>query len=490
MEEEHRLIKERLRKLDEIRSAGTDPYPYSYVQNNHAVDILAKHKGLKPETRTKDKVAVAGRIVTMRRMGKATFLHLQDQSGRIQLYFRQEDVGDKAYSLLKDLDIGDIIGADGSVFTTKTGEITVYVKGLTLLAKSLRPLPEKYHGLQDTELRYRERHLDLIMNPDTKNIFLTRTRIIAATRDFLEAKGFLEFETPTLQPIYGGAHAKPFETYHNELKAKLYLRISNELYLKRLLVAGFEKVFEFVKDFRNEGIDTTHNPEFTQLEFYTAYVDYEETMDLAEELVRHLATKVIGKPKLDYQGTEIDFSKPFQRITMLDAIKKFGKTDISKMSDKEIEALVEKNKIEYRGKFSRGLGIELLFEALAEKNIVQPTFVTDHPKESTPLCKIHRKKPDSVERLELHIAGMEIANGYSELNDPVVQRELLEEQAKLRSQGDDEAHPMDEEFVKALEYGMPPAGGLGIGMDRLVMILTNQNSIRDVILFPTLRPKS
>jgi lysyl-tRNA synthetase class 2 len=488
MEDEHHLIRERLRKLEEIRKSGVDPYPYSFAQKNHAQDILSKHKSLKPETKTGDKVAVAGRIMTLRRMGKATFLHLQDQTGRIQLYLREDDIGEKGYSLLKDIDIGDIIGANGTVFATKTGEISVYVSNFALLAKSLRPLPEKYHGLQDIETRYRERHLDLFVNPETRKVFLTRARIIAATRNFLEAQGFVEFETPTLQPIYGGAHAKPFETFHKSLNAKLFLRISNELYLKRLLVGGFEKVFEFVKDFRNEGIDTTHNPEFTMLEFYQAYVDYNGIMDITELLLRSVAEKVLGDAKFEYQGQKLDLSKPFQRITMIEALRKFAKLDVAKMSDQEVTGLVEKNNIEYRGKLGRGLAIELLFEHFAEENIVQPTFIIDHPKESTPLCKIHRKNPDSIERLELYIAGMEIANGYSELNDPVVQRSLLEEQAKQRNLGDEEAHPMDEDFVKALEYGMPPAGGLGIGMDRIVMLFTNQKSIRDVILFPTLRP--
>ncbi|MFH0978906.1 MAG: lysine--tRNA ligase [Candidatus Woesearchaeota archaeon] len=489
MEEEHRLVSERIRKLDEIKTAGVNPYPYSFEQKQHATDVLEKNKSLKPEQHATENISVAGRIMTLRRMGKASFLHIQDQTGKLQLYFREEDVGKEQYEIFRKVDLGDIIGAEGHVFATKTGEVTVYVKKFELLAKSLRPLPEKYHGLQDIELKYRERYLDLIMNPDSRKVFTDRTRIISSIRAFLEKKGYLEFETPTLQPVYGGAHAKPFETVHNELKTKLYLRISNELYLKRLLVGGFEKVFEFVKDFRNEGIDKTHNPEFTMLEFYCAYIDYNEIMDITEKLLKQASKEATGKTSVEYQGTTIDFSKKFERITMIDAIKKHAKIDVTKLSEEEIKGLVDENHVEYRGKFSMGLGIELLFEALVQKHLVQPTFVIDHPKESTPLCKESRNDPELIERLELFIAGMEIANGYSELNDPIKQRMLLEGQAKERSEGDEEANPMDEDFVKALEYAMPPAGGIGIGIDRFVMILTNQPSIRDVILFPTLKPK-
>lgn len=489
MEEEHRLIKERMKKLEEIRQMGVEPFPYSFEQKDFADEILAKYKKLKPEQQTKDTVRVAGRIMTLRRMGKASFLHLQDATGKIQLYFREDDVGKEQYELFRKLDMGDIIGAEGFIFATKTGETSVYVKSFVLLAKSLRPLPEKYHGLQDVEIRYRERYLDLLINPEIRKVFLARTKIIATIRNYLDKKGYLEVETPTLQPVYGGAYAKPFETFHNELKQKLYLRISNELYLKRLLIGGIDKVYEFVKDFRNEGIDTTHNPEFTTIEFYQAYVDYKKIMGLTEDMFREIA-RAMGKIAVDYQGTKMDLSKPFPRITMADALKKYAKIDISKMDDTKIQDMVEENNIDYKGSFSRGLGIELLFEHFCQKELKQPTFVIDYPKESTPLCKVHRENPLLIERFELFVMGMEFGNGYSELNDPIRQKELLEEQVKLRKQGDEQAHPMDEDFITAMEYGMPPAGGVGLGIDRIVMLFTNQPSIRDVILFPTLRPKS
>ncbi|MFH1511463.1 MAG: lysine--tRNA ligase, partial [Candidatus Woesearchaeota archaeon] len=349
-------------------------------------------------------------------------------------------------------------------------------------------LPEKYHGLQDTEMRYRERYLDLVMNPESRKVFVARPKMVSAIRSFLDSRGFVEFETPILQPVYGGAAAKPFETFHHSLNTKLYLRISDELYLKRLLVAGFEKVYEFCKDFRNEGIDTRHNPEFSMLEFYSSYIDYSAVMDMLEEMLRSVVLAVTGSAILEYQGKKLDFGKKFKRISMVEALLHV-KIDVEKLSEEDLMRLVDNNNIEYRGTLSKGLAIELLFEHFVEETLIEPTFVIDHPKESTPLCKCHRKNPEFVERLELYIAGMEIANGYSELNDPVVQKNLLEEQAKKRSLGDEEAHPMDEDFIKALEYGMPPAGGLGLGIDRLAMILTNQSSIRDVILFPTLRPK-
>lgn len=481
------LISERLRKLNELEGMRINPYPYSFHQKDHAADIRQRHSKLQAEQKTEDEVSVAGRIVAFRDMGKAAFMHLLDQTGKMQLYFRENDLGAETYKLLKLLDIGDFIGVKGKIFATRTGEITVYVSEFKLLSKSVRPLPEKYHGLKDTEARYRQRYLDLIMNEDSRKTFLMRSRIVELLREFLHNNGFIEFETPILQPIYGGAKAKPFTTMHNTLKLKLYLRISNELYLKRLLVGGFEKVFEIVKDFRNEGIDTTHNPEFTMVEIYKAYSDYEEMMKLTEQLYEHVAKGLLGTTRLNYQGNIIDVKAPWERITMKDAIKRHTRIDVDKLSDAELKNLVHSYNLEIEGELVKGKIVQALFEELVEDKLIQPTFITDFPKESTPLCKLHRKNPELIERFEPYMNGWEIGNAYSELNDPLEQRKLLESQAKELSEGM-EAHPMDEDFLNALEYGMPPAGGLGLGIDRMVMLLTNQPCIRDVILFPTMKP--
>ena len=489
IKDESQLIKDSKRKLDELRSLGIEPYPYSYDAKDKAERIHEKHKKLDKEEKTDDNVSVAGRIVSMRNMGKVAFANLQDGTGTIQLYLREDNLDKEQFKLLKLFDLGDFIGAKGIVFRTKMGEITVEVHNFTLLTKSLRPLPEKYHGLKDTELRYRQRYLDLITNPESRAVFLARSKIISAIREFMDQQGFMEVETPTLQAVYGGANAKPFITKHNALNTDFYLRISPELYLKRLIVGGFERVYELCKDFRNEGIDTSHNPEFTMMEFYMAYADYNDMMKFTEELFNYVARKVVGKTKITYQGKEIDLKAPWPRLSMKDAIKKYGNIDVDELDNKDIEEIVEKHNIKYEGELSRGKAIQLIFEELCEDKLFEPVFITDHPKESTPLCKKHRETPELVERIEPYIACMELGNGYSELNDPVEQKEKLLEQARLKNKGESDAHPMDDDFVRAIEYGMPPTGGMGIGIDRMIMILTDQASIRDVILFPTLKPE-
>lgn len=486
--DEHRLVQERIRKLNELRAEGINPYPYSFNQTHHAAKIHETFDAkLQPEEQTTEQVAVAGRIRSIRSMGKVSFMHLQDGSGQIQLFLRQDDL--PHYDRIKKLDIGDILGVHGHIFKTKLGETSVYVKEFTLLTKSLRPLPEKYHGLQDTELRYRQRYLDLIMNPEVKKVFELRSKIIREIRNYLDSEGFLEVETPILQPLYGGASARPFVTHHNTLNMQLYLKISPELYLKRLLVGGFEKVYDMNKNFRNEGIDRNHNPEFSMIEWYEAYTDYHKQMERFETLVSSIAQKVLGTMKITYQGTVIDLTPPWKRISVIDAIKEYGHVDVRKMSDDELGQLVEKHKLKIAGEVSRGAMIQVLFEELVEKQLIQPTFIMDAPKEVSPLTKVHRKDPALVERFEPYICGMEVGNSYSELNDPQDQKARLEAQVRSRALGDDEAPPMDEDFVQAIEFGMPPTGGTGLGVDRIIMILTDQPSIRDVILFPTMKPQ-
>ena len=487
IEEENRLIKERVDKLNKLREAGVNPFPYSFEKSHHAKDILSKHDKLKPEEKSNDKVSVAGRIMQMRRMGKATFMHVQDATGKIQLYIRSDDVGAETYKLLKMLDIGDILGVHGTVFKTKTGETSVYVTDFDILSKSLRPLPEKYHGLQDKELRYRKRYLDTIMNPEVKDVFLKRARIIQAIREFLDIRGFVEVQTPVLQPIYGGGNARPFSTKINTWDMTMYLRIAYEMHLKRLIVGGFEKVYDLGYCFRNEGSDKTHNPEFTMMEIQWAYADYNDAMKLCEELWESVAKKVLGTTKINYLGTEIDLKAPWKRMTMVQALKELAGIDVEKMDEDRLKDTLSGYNIEYEGRFSRGLAIMLLFEELCEDKIIQPTHIIDHPKEACPLAKPHRDNPDFIERVEPYINGWEVGNSYSELTDPVLQRALLEEQAKLLRGGAEEAHPMDEDYVQALEYGLPPNAGIGIGIDRMVMLLTGSESIRDVMLFPTMK---
>ncbi|MBW2966067.1 lysine--tRNA ligase [Candidatus Woesearchaeota archaeon] len=484
---EEQLIQERKRKLEELKQLGINPYPYSFDQRNHAAEINEKYKKLKKEEKTKDKAKVAGRIMQLRRMGRASFVHLQDASGKLQLYFREDDVGKKEYKLLKKIDIGDIIGVEGTVFKTKTGEVTVYVKRFEILTKSLKPLPEKFHGLRDEEIRYRQRYIDLIMNPEVKEVFLKRAKIYQAIREFLNEKGFVEVQTPILQTQYGGAAARPFLTKINAWDMKMYLRIAYELHLKRLIVGGFERIYDLSSCFRNEGVDRTHNPEFAMMEIQWAYADYNDAMKLTEELWEYVAKKVLGKTVIEYNGKKIDVKAPWKKLTVKQALKRFADIDADKLSDEQLFKLIEKNRIEHKGKPNRGEMIALLFEELCEAKIIQPIHIIDHPKETCPLAKPHRKDPELIERVEPFMNGWEVGNCYSELINPIVQRKLLEEQAKKGRGGDEESHPMDEDYINALEHGLPPNAGIGVGVDRMVMLLTGSSSIRDVLLFPIMK---
>ncbi len=485
MPTEQELIDERIRKLADLREKNINPYPYTFTRSHHNTDVLAKFK-LKPEEKSSEKVSVAGRIVSLRRMGKITFGHILDQSGKLQVYFKEDILKD--YENLKLFDIGDWLGVNGTVFATRSGEITVEVHQFEMLCKSIRPLPDKFHGLKDTELRYRQRYLDLAMSEETRKVAFLRIKIINSIKEFFRAKGFLEVETPVLQTIYGGANARPFVTHHHDLNLQMFLRISPELHLKRLIVGGFEKVFEVGHQFRNEGIDTTHNPEFTSLECYQAYADYHEMMELTEDVYNHVAKEVLGTTKFTYQGKEIDVKKPWKRLAMLRGLKEFANIDVEKLGDADLKRELQKNRLELPQPWTRGAAIAELFK-LVEPHLIQPVFIIDHPIETTPLCKQLRSgKKDFVERFEPFINGWEIGNAYSELNDPIVQRELLEVQALQLKGGAAEANPMDEDFVRAIEHGMPPTGGLGLGIDRMVMLFTNQASIRDIILFPTMKP--
>ena len=484
LEKEHHLIAERIKKLNQLKEYGIDPYPHKFNQTHHSSELHEKYSHLKAEEHTTDNVSVAGRIIGFRKLGKLAFGHIRDNDGKIQVLFNEQET--KYFDQIKSLDIGDYIGINGIIFKTKTGELTVKGIEYTVLAKSLRPLPEKFHGIQDIEIKYRQRYLDLIMDDNSKNIFVLRTKIIKALKEFLDNKNFMEVETPVLQPIYGGAAAKPFITHHNDLDMKLYLRISLELYLKRLIVGGYEKVYEIGKVFRNESIDTSHNPEFTLMECYWAYADYNDIMELVEDAYNYVALKVLGTTKITYQDKEIELKKPWKKMTMKEALLEYTSIDVDKLDNNEIKTLLEKHKIEYRDDMSKGLLVNQLFKIVEEK-LIQPVFIIDHPKETTPLCKLHRKDHELIERFEPYINGWEIGNAYSELNDPIRQRYLLEEQAKDLRRGLEESNPMDEDFCKAVEYGMPPMGGLGLGIDRMVMLLTNSTSIRDILFFPTMK---
>jgi len=493
MDTETRILNERKKKVEDLKSAGINPYGYRFGKNALAGEIKQVYAKLMPEEHDtmKNAVRIAGRLVSVRLMGKAAFANLQDSSDHIQLYLRQDTLSKPSYDLFRKLDIGDIIGVEGSIFKTRTGEITVEVKHFELLTKSLQPLPEKFHGLKDPELRYRQRYVDLIVNPEVKKTFVERAKIINAIREFLIGQGYIEVQTPTLQPIYGGASAKPFITHHNALNMPLYMRISDELYLKRLLVGGFEKVFEFCTDFRNEGIDTKHNPEFSMLETMTAYDDYTDSMKRTEELLEFVARKVIGKTEVEFDGKKLSFQAPFKRITMIDAVKEATGVDFSKIKDvKEARDAARKFRIEIDEDMSIGFILAELCSELVEPKIIQPTFITDYPKDVSPLAKATKKNPDFTERFELIIAGMELGNIYSELNDPEELMKNWKAQEKRLSTGDEEAQRTDEDFIRAMEFGMPPASGIGIGTDRLVMLLTNNTSIREVILFPTMRPEN
>jgi len=489
MPTEEELIAERKKKREELLKLGVNPYPYKYEQTHHAKELLEKYHDLEPQQETEDKVRVAGRIVGKRNLGKLAFIHLLDETGKIQIMMSTQDTAN--FDRLNLLDTGDWIGAQGHIIKSKTGEVTVKAIAYDILCKALRPLPEKWHGLKDIEQRYRKRYVDLVVNPEVRQTFINRTKIVDAIRQTLNAKKFLEVETPILQTIYGGASAKPFKSHFNAIEHDVYLRISNELHLKRLIVGGFERVYEFAKDFRNEDMDTTHNPEFTQVEVYQAYADFFDMKELTMDLYIAAAKAVHGSTKFKYQGHTIDVKKPWASYTMIEALEKFANIKADELSEDDMNKLCAQHKIQLGKNPSKGELMQALFEELVEDKLIQPTFITHHPVESTPLCKPCREEhlnETFIERFEPYIAGMEIANAYSELNDPVLQRKFLEQQAQELRSGSEEAHPMDEDFVQAIEYGMPPTGGLGIGIDRMAMIITNNPSIRDVLFFPFMRP--
>jgi len=490
MGREEEMLKERMRKIEEIRKAKINPYPYSYDVTNYSKDLQEKYAYLKNEEKAKEKVKVAGRVMTVRSFGKLSFVQLQDAKGKIQIFVEENALGEKENAFfLKSVDSGDFIGVEGIMHRTKRGEISVLAQKIEILSKGILPLPEKWHGLQDKEERYRQRYVDLFMNPDVKKTFELRTQIINALREFMNSKGFIEVETPLLQPVYGGAEARPFVTHLHELgDLKMYMSISPELYLKRLIVGGYEKVYTICKSFRNEGIDKSHNPEFTMMEAYWAYADYDDMMTLFEEAYEYCMKKVLGTTKIDYRGKTLDFKRPWTRLSVYEGLKKYAKIDVEKMPDKELLKKAKELNLEIDEKTPRGLVIFAIFEHLVEEHLVQPIHIINHPKETTPLCKIHRKNPALIERDEPFIANMEVGNIYSELNDPVLQRKLFKEQAEyIKKKGLD--YPQDKDFLNSLEYGMPPTGGLGLGIDRMIMLLTNSASIRDVIFFPFMRPE-
>ena len=480
-----KLMDDRIAKLNSLKEAGIEPYPHTFVKKHDAAELQKKYKKLKKEEHTKDKVQVAGRIRSLRIMGKAAFLDIENETAKIQLYFQQDKLKD--YKLLKKLDTGDFLGASGLIFKTKTGEITVEVKKFTILAKSTRPLPSDWYGLKNPETKYRNRHLDMLMNPDVRERFRMRSLAITYMREYLDKLGFLEVETPILQPVYGGANAKPFITHLNAMDMKVYLSIAPELYLKRLIMGGYERVYTICKNFRNEGIDRSHNPEFTMMECYAAYWDYNDQMKLVEDCYEYIFKKVLGTTKVKFEDATIDFKTPWKRITMYDSVKQHTGINVKKLNAKEIVKAAKEKGIKLESKGTKGELVIELFDEYASPRIVQPTFVIDHPKESTPLCKVHRKDPELIERFEPFVYGYEIGNAYTELNDPIKQRKLFEESKKKLDSGDEEAHPLDEEFLDALENGMPNTGGLGLGIDRMIMFLTSQHSIRDVIIFPFMR---
>ncbi len=480
------LKKVRREKLQELREMGVEPFGQRFDRTAMTGEIHAQFDQMEGKT-----VRIAGRIMSKRRHGKAGFADITDISGTIQLYFRKEDVGEERYELFKKLDIGDILGIEGEVFRTQKGEISIHVRDFTYLSKSLNPLPEKWHGLKDVELRYRQRYVDLIVNPEVKDVFMKRSRFIKEMRNYLDNRGFLEVETPMMQPIAGGATARPFITHHNALDIDLYLRIAPELYLKRLIVGGLEKVYEINRNFRNEGISTRHNPEFTMLEIYQAYGDYEVMMELTEDLISAVVEKVTGSMQVEFEGTTIDFKPPWKRVPMLEAIREHTGLDFTTILDDEAARQAAQSvNLEVKESTPRGEIINEIFETFVEEKLVQPTFIYGHPVEISPLAKRNVEHPEFTDRFEVFIMQREIANAFSELNDPIDQRERFVKQVQKRAGGDAEAHMMDEDYLNALEYGMPPAGGLGIGIDRLIMLVTNSSSIRDVILFPTLRPKT
>jgi len=492
VEEASAFIRERLKKLEDLGRDGIDPYPSTFPVTHQAGDLLTRYATADDAAlAAAEPVTVAGRILSLRSHGKASFAHIKDRTGRIQIYVRQDMVGEAAYHLFRRIDIGDFLGVGGRLFRTKTGELTVQGESLVLLAKSLRPLPDKWHGLSDVEVRYRQRYVDLIANPPVVELFQRRARIIAEIRRFFDARAFLEVETPMMQSIPGGAAARPFVTHHNALGLDLYLRIAPELHLKRCVVGGLERVYEINRNFRNEGVSTQHNPEFTMLEFYQAYADYRDLMALTEELIPQVVRAVCGSETITYQGKLISFTPPWPRLTVEEALVKLGGLGPQEVgSEERLRAAARVSGIPVKPAWGWAKLLAELFEARAEGQLIQPTFVTDFPAELSPLAKARPDDPRYAQRFELFVAGLEVANAYTELNDPREQRRRLEAQARARAAGDEEAHFLDEDFLRALEYGLPPTAGEGIGIDRLVMLLTDAPSIRDVILFPLLRPES
>lgn len=478
---------EKRKKLHALKEKGINPYPYSFDKTAHIEKIIADFSSIAAgEKKTESVFRIAGRLMTKREMGKASFFNVQDMTGTLQCYVKVEELAEKDKTTFGLIDLGDIVGLEGYVFKSQKGELTLYVKTFEVLTKTLEPLPEKFHGIQDVEIKYRHRHLDLISDPESREVFVKRGKIIKAIKRFLDDRGFMEVETPVLQPLYGGAAAHPFTTHHRALDMKLYMKISPELYLKRLIVGGFEKVYEIGKNFRNEGIDRSHNPEFTMLEFYEAYTDYNYQMTQFEELVSTVCKEITGSTTVNYQGKEVNFAPPWRRLTVLDGIKQYA--EIDPQDDKALDSYLKANsdKPVHLDKLSRGEKQMKVFEIAAEPHLWQPTFVMDHPVEISPLTKIHRDNSALVERFEPFAACMEIGNSYSELNDPEEQRARLKDQESKRGH-DEEAHPMDEDFLHAIETGMPPTGGVGLGIERIVMILTDRPSIRDIIFFPTMK---
>jgi lysyl-tRNA synthetase class 2 len=491
MEELSELLLQRRRKVDALWESGINPYPNDFKQLHTSDDIFAAYGDKEQIDATADIFVVAGRMLARRSFGKAAFIQLQDRKGRVQVYVKKDEVGDEIFGAFESFDIGDIVGVEGYPFRTKTGELSLHARAVRLLVKSLHPLPEKFHGLTDVETRYRQRYVDLIVNPEVRELFIKRSRIVNLIRSFMAARDFLEVETPMMQQIPGGATAKPFITHHNALDMQLYLRIAPELYLKRLVVGGLERVFEINRNFRNEGISVRHNPEFTMMEFYQAYATYEDLMDFTEELFCHVAQEVLGTLDFINQGLNISFQRPWKRLTVREAVLEYGDIEAERLDDRDL-ALV----------YARSIGLDLptdigygkllmeIFEEVAEHKLIQPTFITAYPTEVSPLSRKNDRNPDLVDRFELIIGGREIANAFSELNDPVDQKERFLSQVAEKDKGDEEAHYMDEDYVRALEYGLPPTAGEGIGIDRLVMLLTDSASIRDVILFPQLRKET
>ncbi|MBI5215946.1 MAG: lysine--tRNA ligase [Ignavibacteriae bacterium] len=496
VDEMNELMKRRREELEELRRQNINPYPYEFPRTHFSHEILSQFEDDAPQ----QNVSVAGRIMSIRRMGKASFCHVQDSQGKIQVYLKRDEVGD-SYESFRLLDIGDIIGVEGYVFRTKMGEISIHAKKFELLSKSLRPLPivkekvdeqgnkQVFDPFSDKELRYRQRYVDLIVNQGVKEVFIKRTKIMNTIRKFFDERGYLEVETPILQPMYGGAFARPFITHHNALDIDLYMRIADELYLKRLIVGGFDAVYEFSKDFRNEGMDRSHNPEFTMLELYVAFKDYKWMMDLVEQMVSMVALEVNGSMKCKVGENEIDFTPPWKRITMFDAIKEYTGRNLRGTTEEDVKKVMKELHLEIEPGMSWGSMIDEIFSEFVEPKLIQPTFITDYPIEMSPLAKRHRTEAGLVERFEVIVNAHELCNAFSELNDPLDQRYRFEEQMKLKDKGDEEAQMLDEDFLRALEYGMPPTAGLGIGIDRLTMVLTNQDSIRDVLFFPQMKPE-